>query len=439
MCGREETMQKRVILKFRKSSIIGVLIIYYMLMDSSFPFAESGSALNFFYWTKFALAIVVVSYAAFSVTKRDVELKSICKRTRHLFFIPWLLMILYSCIIWIMQKTAIPYITRGISNFIANIIPILLGVALVLIYREGIIRLVVIAICMMAFTNYIMGIIVNGLAFVVQLFNINCEESTFRIYKELHEIAYIAGLLLLYYFHKKEYRLNKGWLISVFIVFFFAWKRIGILALVMAFIFYALLKHINKSGKKSTVTACGIVALVLSILYVWMSASDELSTLLHEYGINMMGRDVIYSYFRKFCDFSIIYLGHGIGFVSRQFNFITWEDVGVMIALKQGLHNDLFSLYLEIGMIGFITWCVYQLIYIPQKIRKWFGIDCAVRCFTYIIYTFVTYTTDNTLRYFVYQMTLVILIAVTCYENCKKKNNIRQDHFDVKELRKECK
>ena len=431
-------MQNCVRLKFRKSSIIGVLIIYYMLMDSSFPFADAGSALNFFYWTKFILAIVTILYAAFCVRKRDVELRSICKKTRQLLLTPWILMLLYSCIIWVTQKTANPYITRGISNFIANIIPILLGAALVVIYRERTVRVVVIAICLMALTNYTMGIIVNGPSFLVQLFNINCEESTYRVYKELHEIAYIAGLLLLYYFHKKDYRLNKGWIISVFIVFFFAWKRIGILALAIALLFYALLRHINKSGKKFNVVACGVIAIILSILYVWMSASDELSILLHEYGINMMGRDVIYSYFRKFCDFSITYPGRGIGFVSRQFNYLTWEDVGAMIALKQGLHNDLFSLYLEIGMIGFIAWAVYQLIYIPKKIREWSGIDCAVRCFTYIIFTFVTYTTDNTLRYFAYQMTLVILITVTYYEKCKIECDIRRKGSNVDESRKEC-
>lgn len=407
-------------------------------MDSSFPFADDGSVLNFFYWTKFILAIVTILYAAFCVRKRDVELRSICKKTRQLLLTPWILMLLYSCIIWVTQKTANPYITRGISNFIANIIPILLGAALVVIYRERTVRVVVIAICLMALTNYTMGIIVNGPSFLVQLFNINCEESTYRVYKELHEIAYIAGLLLLYYFHKKDYRLNKGWLISVFIVFFFAWKRIGILALAIALLFYALLRHINKSGKKFNVVACGVIAFILSILYVWMSASDELSILLHEYGINMMGRDVIYSYFRKFCDFSITYPGRGIGFVSRQFNYLTWEDVGAMIVLKQGLHNDLFSLYLEIGMIGFIAWAVYQLIYIPKKIREWSGIDCAVRCFTYIIFTFVTYTTDNTLRYFAYQMTLVILITVTYYEKCKIECDIRRKGSNVDESRKEC-
>lgn len=104
-------------------------------------------------------------------------------------------------------------------------------------------------------------------------------------------------------------------------------------------------------------------------------------------------------------------------------------DVGDMVALKQGLHNDLFSIYLEIGMFGFWGWIIYQLIYAPQKIYKYFGLNSAVQYFTYIVFTFVTYTTDNTLRYFVYQMVLVMIIAVSNYENSNKKN-IKRGEID---------
>lgn len=97
-------MQNCANIKFRKSSIIGVLIIYYVLMDSSFPFAEGGLMLDFFYWTKFALAVVVILYASFCVGKREKTLKKICKRIRLLFLTPWILMLFYSCIIWATQK-----------------------------------------------------------------------------------------------------------------------------------------------------------------------------------------------------------------------------------------------------------------------------------------------------------------------------------------------
>ena len=417
-------MKNRLSFKIHKSSIVAVLIIYYMLMESVFPFEDNSSLRSFFYWSKFIIAIAVIAYSVLFACKRETVMRRVCKETRILFLTPWIVMLLYSCIIWIIQGTDAPYVTRGISNFLSNVLPFLMGVDLVLIFKEKIVRSVIIAVCLMAFTNYIAGVVVNGPIFFIQLFNVNCIEHTFLKYKELHEIAYIIGLLLLYFFLNRNYRMNKVWFISCFAVFFFAWKRIGILALFISLLFYILLRLLNRSGKKFSVGTCSIIALIMCILYVGMSASDELISVLNKYGIDMMGRDIIYSYFRRFCDFSITYPGRGIGFVSRQFTYVTEADFGAMFALKQGLHNDLFSLYLEIGMIGFIMWTIYQLGYIPQKIKKMRGIDCAVQCFTYIIFTFVTYTTDNTLRYFVYQMTLIILITVTIYENIEKPHTL---------------
>lgn len=418
------------IYRIKRSSIIGILIVYYVLMDSSFPFATNSFGLKFFYWSKFILAMIVIFYARFfSAKKIKYSLKKSCRSTCRLFIVPWILMLLYSGMVWLLQNTHTPYITRGVSNFLSNIIPIMLGTALVIIFQEKIIELTVIAVCLMAITNYITGVIINGPSFIVQLFNINCEESIYRVYKELHEIAYISGLFLLYYFHKKEYKINKTWIFMIFACFFFSWKRIGIFALLLALLFSEILMHLNKCEKKFGIIVCGIIATFFSIVYVYFSASDELSILLHKYGINMMGRDVLYSYFRKFCSFSVGFFGRGIGFVSRQFNYLTYDDVGDMVALKQGLHNDLFSIYLEIGMFGFWGWIIYQLIYAPQKIYKYFGLNSAVQYFTYIVFTFVTYTTDNTLRYFVYQMVLVMIIAVSNYENSNKKN-IKRGEID---------
>ena len=103
-------------------------------------------------------------------------------------------------------------------------------------------------------------------------------------------------------------------------------------------------------------------------------------------------------------------------------SYITIEDVGfVMYQLKQGLHNDFMCLYIEMGMIFFIIWLFYQLLYIPQKINRYFGTRTALFCFSLIIFNFVTYTTDNTLRYFVFQTTYIVLVCVLCYDGQNHK------------------
>lgn len=58
------------IYRIKRSSIIGILIVYYVLMDSSFPFATNSFGLKFFYWSKFILAMIVIFYARFFSAKK---------------------------------------------------------------------------------------------------------------------------------------------------------------------------------------------------------------------------------------------------------------------------------------------------------------------------------------------------------------------------------
>ena len=335
---------------------------------------------------------------------------------------PWIAILVYSVIVWLSQHTATPYITRGLATVISNVIPILFGFALIELYGKRSLKLIIVAVGLMTITNYMMGLVVNGPSFIIHLFTIFQEEITSIKYIELHELAFISGLLLLYYFLKKDYKIDKFWILIVGACFLFAWKRIGLLALAVAFLFYIIVKIMTDKSKKFSIYFGALLAIIICLVYVALCTSDELTRMLDYFGINMMGRNILYSYFAQFCDFSLFYPGRGIGFVSRQFNYITIEDVGfVMYQLKQGLHNDFMCLYIEMGMIFFIIWLFYQLLYIPQKINRYFGTRTALFCFSLIIFNFVTYTTDNTLRYFVFQTTYIVLVCVLCYDGQNHK------------------
>lgn len=413
-------------LKFKKSSLVGILVIYYMLMESAFPFSINSNMVTFFYWTKFIMAIMVIVYAF--IKKRNIkelkDMRLISKKLRTYMIFPWIAILLYSVIIWLSQHTATPYITRGMSTIVSNVIPVLLGFALVELYGKRILKLIIFAVGLMTITNYIMGCVVNGPSFIIQLFNIFQEESIILKYKEIHELAYISGLILIYYFLKKDYKIDKFWILIIGACFFFAWKRIGLLALATALLFYMIVEKMSNRSKQFNIYFGALLAIIICLVYVALCTSNELTAILDSFGINMMGRNILYSYFGKFCDFSLLYPGRGIGFVSRQFNYITIEDVGfVMYQLKQGLHNDLMCMYIELGMIFFIFWLFYQLIYIPLKINRYFGTRAALFCFSLIIFNFVTYTTDNTLRYFVFQTVYIALVMIVCSD----KNQISSD------------
>lgn len=411
-------------LKTKKSSLVGILVIYYMLIESVFPFSGNSNMVTFFYWTKFIVAIMVIAYAF--VKKRNVkelkDMRLISKKLKPLMLFPWIAILLYSVIIWLSQHTATPYITRGLSTVISNVIPILYGFALVELYGKRSIKMIIIAVGLMTVINYTMGVIVNGPGFIIQLFNIFQEESIILKYKELHELAYISGLILIYYFLKKDYKIDRFWILIISACFCFSWKRIGLLAAAIALLFYIIVKKMSKKSKKFNIYLGAFLAIILCLIYVAFCTSDDLTRILDSYGINMMGRNILYSYFGKFCEFSQFYPGHGVGFVSRQFNYATYADLGEMYVLKQGLHNDLLCMYIELGMIFYLLWLFYQLLYIPQKINKFFGTQTATFCFTLIIFNFVTYTTDNTLKYFVFQTVYIVLVSVLCYDEKIKMN-----------------
>lgn len=413
-------------LKIKKSTV-GVFIIYFSLMDSVFPFADGSSMTSFFYWTKFLVALIVIGYSF--IKKKPLaelrEMRSITKLLRRVILFPWIVILAYSMLIWAIQKPGMQYITRGLSNYISIIMPLFLGFSLVEIFGKKAINITIIAVCLMTLTNYIVGVIANGPIFIIKLFDIFEKERSILKYKELHESAYISACLLIFYYIKKQYKIDRKWIILSAACFFFAWKRIGILAFLMGLMFYKLLMFVDKKSKKYSIIVCGSFGLILSMVYVAFSTSDGLTALLHEFGINMMGRDILYSYFRRFCDFSLSYLGHGIGFVSRQFNYATYDDLGYMYVLKQGLHNDLLCMYIEIGMLCFCVWLWYQLIYIPQTINKYYGIKASMGCFALTIFNFVTYTTSNTLRSFVFQTVYIILICLFCYSGRFENNDTR--------------
>ena len=146
-------------LKFKKSSLVGILVIYYMLMESAFPFSINSNMVTFFYWTKFIMAIMVIVYAF--MKKRNVkelkDMRLISKKLRPYMIFPWIAILLYSVIIWLSQHTATPYITRGLSTIISNVIPVLFGFALVELYGKRILKLIIVAVGLMTITNYIMG------------------------------------------------------------------------------------------------------------------------------------------------------------------------------------------------------------------------------------------------------------------------------------------
>lgn len=341
-----------------------------------------------------------------------------------LFCVPRILMLLYSCFIWFTSGTGLPYITRGISNTIFQCIAYFCGVCYACGEKDDILKVTLAAALTVFGMAYLLGFLQNGFAFLSALNPLSSAAYNYSKYTELHELAYIIGLyVLVSLITKKNTSLKKEnvlfWL-SV-IVFFIAWKRIGIFAVALAYVYFVFFSRSKKKTKSFYVKVTGIAVAIMCMAYVSLIVSGVFVSLLKAVGIDLMGRDIIYGYFRKFASFSPGFLGRGVGFVTRQFDYTTRDDLYNMVSIR-ALHNDFFKMYIEIGFIGFLIWVYWWLIKKPQILQKRYGVKKAFVCMLLILYAFILYTTDNVESYTNFQLQLSAVITyIACFFTEKEK------------------
>ena len=106
-------------------------------------------------------------------------------------------------------------------------------------------------------------------------------------------------------------------------------KRIAIPAVVL-FIFVALIVRRFKD-KKKLLTLWGVAWVVFFFLYIYAVRNGTVSRILNMAGIDMMGRDYLWSLANDYYTYSITYCGHGFEFVDT---IVTgWYNAGSLTSL----------------------------------------------------------------------------------------------------------
>lgn len=413
-------------IKTKMHVFLGILAMTFSFMGGYSIFYGSVYSIRWylFYYGKFFLIALFIMFS-YSYYNKDIALRKTRRWMLWMFLAPMVVMFVYSVVLWVMQRTAFPYITRGCSDTLFQIWAYVGGICFAFVYKKDAPRYGLCA----ALITYSCGLILGLLSVVrVQLslvLNLNSSAQTFQMnaFLELHEIVYVIGLYIIFllFINKKEYIKECRLLLIISIVYFIlGGKRIGLAAVLGSSLYGLLMKGRTKRAKSKLIAITGWLGIAVCIVYVALSVSDKLSGILSACGIEMMGRDIIYSYFRKFCSFRPTYLGRGVGFVSRQFDYTTEADLRNMVSIK-ALHNDFMKIFINIGFMGFLIWCWYWLRQIPRRIEKKIDSGTALSVLLLILYAFITYTTDNTEGYSNFQMHLSMLISVICYIGYAKK------------------
>ena len=218
---------------------------------------------------------------------------------------------------------------------------------------------------------------------------------------EIHDITFLFGQFFLYYalFAPKgsapEKRMRRcGVILSVFFILV-GLKRIAVPALLLVCVYVKLLRMVRKPGRFILATGIGLV--LFFYLYLYLTRSGILVAFLESLGIDMMGRDVLWSLPNDYYELSPFWKGLGFEGVTDLVN--TWYQEG-LINRAYPLHNDILKVFIELGALGFTLWAGIHYILYPAYWMKRHNTETGMLYMAILSYMTVTYLTDNTAFYF---------------------------------------
>ena len=308
-----------------------------------------------------------------------------------------------SLFVWFMQTVDVGVISRGLSSSLiyANMLSFALAAgAMLYIFGGKGIWYNLVAILAANILMIVTVIAQNGLGaymseFITLITTFAGVTGDIIVQAEIHELAFCLGAYLIYMLFKP--RKNIVYFILLFLslfCFLSAFKRIGIIAIVIALAFGYLLKFIARYNKRTAIRLVvffTIFVIIVLICYIALIKGDAFE-LLEEAGINTSGRVEIYNAVDDFYEFSPGFLGNGIGFLTYQLN--AFMKVGVA-----SVHNDFLQHFIDLGFWGYIIWLVSMTLVRVLYFGRKGNVENAIITFMLIIYLIIVSSTDNTMNY----------------------------------------
>ena len=331
-----------------------------------------------------------------------------------IYSVPLFITILVSLFIWFTEQVDVEVMSRGLSSsFIYfNMFSFALAAAAFLyIFGERGIWYNLIAII---FANMLMIatiIVENGfgnyfseLTTLIKTFA--NETGEIIVQAEVHELAFCLGAYLVYMALKPKKNIA-FYILLILTLFCFlsAFKRIAIIAIVIAVLSGVLLNLVAKLRKETSsnlVTFFMLLICVILMLYI-VVIKMNIFEVIEEMGIDTSGRVKIYKTVDKFYEISAGFLGHGIGFLTYQLN--TNINIGVA-----SIHNDFLQYYIDLGFWGYILWLLSMTIFRTWYFGRGGRVENAIITFALTIYLIIVSSTDNTMNYPLLTTVLAILM-----------------------------
>lgn len=381
----------------------------------------------------FALLTVMSAFVYFLV-KPDISKAAVSVKSAAVFAVPLLIIILSSMLVWVIEKSAVSTIMRGISGCViyTNILSCALaaGAVMYVFGEDGIwynLAAILASNLLMILTIMAsdgVGAFVSEFVALVVSFADNTGETIVKA--EIHELAFCLGAYLIYMLYKPK---KKLWFWVLFgltcFCFLAAFKRIAMVAIAVVALIRVILFLFAKISQKAVLRATNavmLISVVLLIGYIWIIKSDFF-TYIEKIGLDTSGRAFIYSHVNNYYSFSPSFVGCGIGFLTYQLN----ESVSLGVS---AVHNDFLQFYIDLGFFGYILW----LLSMTVLRTKYFGKndpDSAVITALLTVYLIVVSSTDNTMNYPLLTTVMGVIIIGNSYANKVRRQT---EYFDTHPL-----
>ena len=361
----------------------------------------------------FALCLFVSAFFAF-LFKPNIARGASSLKEAFVYSTPLLVTIIVSLFIWFMARVDTAVISRGLSGaFVYNnmLSFTLAAVAFLYVFGEKGIWYNLIAILISNILMLLTIIAQNGIGsffseFITLVMTFAAETGDIIVQAEIHELAFCLGAYLIYMLLKPKKDIVFFILLGLtMFCFLTAFKRIGIIAIVIALAFGWLLKFIAKFKKDTAMRLTVIFSVILVVLLIGYIAIIKLDvfTLLEKAGIDTSGRVTIYNAVDKFYEFSPEFLGNGIGFLTYQLS--TNMNVGV-----SSVHNDFLQYFIDLGFWGYILWLVSMTLVRVCYFGKKGKVENGIIALALSIYLVIVSSTDNTMNYPLLTTVLAIIM-----------------------------
>lgn len=392
----------------KKISDIAKVILFFICAIPMFFFIDgsvSFGGFGFMYHYLYGMGIMVIAFIFF-LKEPDVWYVLELSKDAIALALVYILMVLWSFIIWSVQFEGQETIIKGIFENVYVILAILTAAACRFLFREKSVLYCTYAMSIGNLMIIIPVFLENPSDFITELINlvVTFGDDTGPLMKsiEIHDLTFAFGIIFLYALIRKglEGRIRILILSGIFSVT--GLKRIAVAGIVLGYAIYEILLRIKKY-KKYVYIMCGVI-IVASFAYL-CAVHYGLYDFLELKGLNTKGRNLIYGHINTLFEITPGFMGNGLGFSSK-----SWDLPFYSKLFQDAYHNEFLKMYVEMGFWGYFVW-----IFLHLPFRIWFfirvrGQACGLMYLATAIYCYITYATDNTYYYY-YLNFAVFLIA----------------------------